>query len=188
MNHLLQIILTLILFSTNIYADIHKEDQFDKIINSKKFKVNVSNTHLANMHKASTLLISCVDFRLRDEVEKFMREDLKLLDDYDEIAIAGASLALESPRHPHWKQTVMETIDILKSLHHIKRIILLDHRECGAYKLVLGEEHAANKDIERDTHVKIMRDAKATIKKQFPDLEVYTLLMGLDGLIEHIQD
>ena len=34
-------------------------------------------------HTASTLLISCVDFRLRDKTEKLMIEKFNLLDDYD---------------------------------------------------------------------------------------------------------
>ena len=139
MQYILRIILAITLCATVVAA--HENDQFSKIIKSKQFTVDVSNANLSKMHNASTLLVSCVDFRLRDETEKFMRNDLKLLDDYDEISIAGASLALQEPGHPHWRQTLLETIEILKSLHHIKRVILLDHRECGAYKLVFGKEH-----------------------------------------------
>lgn len=186
MLYMFRIILAISLYGS--IAGAHENDQFSKIIKSQQFTVDVSNVNLSKMHNASTLLISCVDFRLRDETEKFMRNDLKLLDDYDEISIAGASLALEELGHPHWKQTLLETIEILKSLHHIKRIILLDHRECGAYKLVLGSEHAMNPTLDRATHAAIMNKAKNTIKQKFPDLEVYTLLMGLDGVIENIKE
>ena len=48
---------------------------------------------------ASTLLISCVDFRLRDKTEKLMIEKFNLLDDYDEVTIPGASLALTKDSH-----------------------------------------------------------------------------------------
>jgi hypothetical protein len=73
-------------------------------------------------HTASTLLISCVDFRLRDKTEKLMIEKFNLLDDYDEVSIPGASLALTKDAHLNWKEMVEEMIDMLRKLHHIKRI------------------------------------------------------------------
>lgn len=157
---------------------------FEKAIQQKQWKVKVSHQALEGMHKASTLLISCVDFRLRDEAERFMRVKLGLLDDYDEIAIPGAALALTAEGFPHWNQTVEDIIRLLKDLHHIKRIIFLDHRECGAYKKVLGADTVDSRDKETATHQKVFATARKRIHKSFPDLKVYTLIMGLDGIVE----
>ena len=185
-------ILSILIATFSLYgaaAFAHGDDyEFMELMETKQFNVPVSSENLAKMYKASTLLISCVDFRLRDETEKLMSTNLKLLDDYDEIAVPGASLALENREYPHWSNTVFDMIGILKSVHQIRRIILLDHRECETYKLVLGKNHLSSRSLETKTHTEIMIKAKHAIKKKFPDLEVYTLIMGLDGVVEHIKE
>jgi len=161
---------------------------FDEKMKQNSFKIDVSNKNLSKMHEASTLLISCVDFRLRDETERLMSEQLGLLDDYDEVAMPGAALALVEAIHPHWKQTAEDIVGILEKLHHIKRIILLDHRECGAFKLVKGHDHTKSAELETAEHKKVMSEAKASLQKQFPHIKVYTMLMGLDGTVENFNE
>lgn len=116
---------------------------------------------------ASTLLISCVDFRLRDKTEKLMIEKFNLLDDYDEVTIPGASLALTKDSHLNWKEMVEEMIDMLRKLHHIKRVILLDHRDCGAFKLIKGQGHTKTRALETQTHIEVMQEAKASLQSKF---------------------
>ncbi len=138
-------------------------------------------------HTASTLLISCVDFRLRDKTEKLMIEKFNLLDDYDEVSIPGASLALTKDAHLNWKEMVEEMIDMLRKLHHIKRIILLDHRDCGAFKLIKGSKHTTTRELETQTHLEVMQEAKKSLQSKFSHLEVYTMLLDLDGSVEDLK-
>lgn len=184
-----RMLILVLFFSINAYGHNHVVDDSSlvNIMKQPHFKVEVSSRKLVDLHHASTLLISCVDFRLRDEIEKFMRKDLKLLDHYDEITIPGAALAMATSQYPAWKQTIEQVITLAMKLHGIKYVILLDHRDCGAYKTILGEGTVDTKQKETDTHKKILSEAKRIIKLKFPELEVYTLLMGLDGLIENIQ-
>lgn len=160
---------------------------FDELIKQPTIMVPVSSPDLEKKHEASTLLISCVDFRLRDETDKLMETHLSLLDDYDEIALPGASLALVQTKYPHWGKTVKDLISLLEKLHHIKRVIFLDHCGCGAYKLLQGKEHAATREKETHSHKIVFDKAREILKKEFPNLKVYTLLMGLDGVVENIQ-
>ena len=136
---------------------------------------------------ASTLLISCVDFRLRDKTEKLMIEKFNLLDDYDEVTIPGASLALTKDSHLNWKEMVEEMIDMLRKLHHIKRVILLDHRDCGAFKLIKGQGHTKTRALETQTHIEVMQEAKASLQSKFSHLEVRTMLLELDGTVEDLE-
>lgn len=169
-------------------ATEQKSDKFENAIQQEKWTVKVSNPNLKSMHESSTLLVSCVDFRLRDEAERFMREELGLLDDYDEIAIPGAALAATAEDYPHWSKTLDDIIGLLKKLHNIKRIIFLDHYGCGAYKTILGAEKVDTKEKEKDEHVTVFQNVRTIMRSKFPDLEVYTLIMGLDGVIEHIKE
>ena len=81
-----------------------------------------------------------MDFRFRNEVEELMGNFLHLEGDYDEVALPGASLAIVERKYPEWGVALEEVIELLEGLHHIKRVIFLDHRDCGAYKIIKGKE------------------------------------------------
>ncbi len=150
-------------------------------------RIHVRALQAQDKSTATTLLISCVDFRLREETERLMNENFKLLNDYDEIALPGGALALIEETHPHWRITMEETIGLLKDLHQIERVVFLNHRECGAFRLLKGQESIATKDLETKTHQEVFKDARAKMKREFPDLKVYTLLIGLDGVAENLK-
>ncbi len=56
------------------------------LADKKIIKVEVSKEHLKTLNEASTLLISCVDFRLIDETDKLMKQ-LGLEDDFDKVSL-----------------------------------------------------------------------------------------------------
>ncbi|MDF3047449.1 MAG: hypothetical protein K0R73_567 [Candidatus Midichloriaceae bacterium] len=171
----------LILIISNTYSFANEGN-----LNFKTISVPPSVKDPATYKKtASTLLISCVDFRLRDETEALM-EKIGLLDSYDEIVMPGASLAVMSEKHKHWAETTKDIIGLLKDLHNIKQIILLDHKDCGAFKVVYGAKKVETDEI--CLHKSVMAAAAKKIQKSFPDLKVYTLIMGLDGTVENITD
>ena len=157
------------------------------LIDKKIVKVEVSKEHLKTLNEASTLLISCVDFRLIDETDKLMKQ-LGLEDDFDKVSLPGASLALVNETYTHWGKTIEDTIEILQELHNIKQIIFLDHRECGAYKKLINQEYLNTKEKETEIHTEILNKARKLIKEKFPQLKVYTFLMGLDGVVEQIYE
>jgi hypothetical protein len=58
---------------------------------------------------------------------------------FDQVVLAGASLAGVidfGPPGPklHWSQTLIDHVLLSQSLHHIAAILVLEHRDCGAYK------------------------------------------------------
>ncbi|WP_041404118.1 carbonic anhydrase [Rickettsia montanensis] len=183
MIHVKYIILGFIMVSSlNLYAANN-----DIIANKKVVKVEVSNEHLKTLNEASTLLISCVDFRLIDETDKLMKQ-LGLEDNFDKVSLPGASLALVNDKYTYWGKTIEDTIEILQELHNIKQIVFLDHRECGAYKILIGQEQLNIKEKETAAHAAILNKARDIIKEKFPQLKVYTFLMGLDGVVEQIYE
>ena len=159
---------------------------FDTLMQQPSFRVRMSNEALQGHHQASTLLIDCVDYRLRDETERFMRDDLHLVDQYDEIAIPGAALALENTSYPHWARTTTDIIALLQKAHHIQRVIFLDHRECAAYAMVYGQAQLDTPAKEHAVHAKVLAQARQAVQQAFPALAVYTLLIGLDGVVENL--
>ncbi len=85
--------------------------------------------------------VTCIDYRLVDDAVRFF-DGLGLTNEYDALALAGASLAAVSPKFPKANAAFWDQLAISKELHHIKKVILLDHRDCGAYKVAFGKEFA----------------------------------------------
>ena len=134
---------------------------------------------------ADALLLSCMDFRLMDGIGRYM-SGRGLRDKYDHVILAGASLGAVTDKYPAWSKTFWEHLDIAIKLHHVHTVIVLDHRDCGAYKVILGADHAKDPGIEKDTHAAQLKKLKTQIAQKYPKLKVETLLMALDGKVEVI--
>lgn len=137
------------------------------------------------------LLLSCMDYRLTDEIADYMQNHLHMKKKYDYVILAGASLGVNNTKYPNWGKTFWEHLDTAIALHSIHEVIIMDHRNCGAYKLLLGKDFPADASaaqLKEETEVhKQQLDALAkAIHEKYPNLEVATLLMSLDGDVEEI--
>lgn len=131
------------------------------------------------------LLLSCMDFRLMDNIEQYMSgRDLR--DNYDHIILAGASLGAVTEKYPAWNRTFWEHLDVAIKLHNIKTLLIMDHRDCGAYKVILGEDFGKTPEKETRTHAQYMKKLQTAISKKYPSLKVELLLMALDGKVEKV--
>ncbi len=131
------------------------------------------------------LLLSCMDFRLMDDVERYM-SGRGMTDKYDHIVLAGAALGATTKKFPAWNKTFWEHLGIAIKLHGIHKVIVMDHRDCGAYKVVLGEDFAQDPAKETEVHARQLQSLRKAILKKHPKLEVELLLMALDGSVETI--
>lgn len=135
--------------------------------------------------KTEALLLTCMDFRLMDEIERYMSAR-GLRDKYVHVVLAGASLGAVTDKYPAWNKTFWEHLGIAIQLHSIRRVIVMDHRDCGAYKLIFGEEHLKDPKAEKQAHAAELRKLKDQIREKYPELEVEMLLMALGGRVEKI--
>jgi carbonic anhydrase len=134
---------------------------------------------------APYLLLTCMDFRLRREVHHFM--ELRVgKNSYDEIVLPGASLAVINDVYPHWRQTFEDVLKLAVELHGVTTVILMDHRECGAYNLFKGKSNLNSCEKETSVHRQVMGNVKAYLLKNHPSLKIETLLMDLKGQVETI--
>ena len=131
------------------------------------------------------LLLSCMDYRLIDDTERYMT-DLGLRDKYDHIILAGASLGATTDKYPAWNQTFWDHVDVAIKLHSIKKVMILDHRDCGAYKVILEEDFAKEPEKETKIHSTKLMELADKIREKYPDLEVELYLMDLSGKVEKI--
>jgi carbonic anhydrase len=139
----------------------------------------------SNTHGADALLLTCMDYRLTNEVNFFMNEHA-MTNKYDHVILAGATLGIATDKYPAWAETFWNHLDLAVELHKVKRVIAIDHRDCGAFKLALGQDFAANPTIELDIHTRTMRDFRRLVKEKHPNLDVEMFLMYLDGHVQVI--
>jgi len=129
------------------------------------------------------MLLSCIDPRLVDPVHSYM--NTRGLDGkYSQFTIAGAAIAAEAKAFAAWHQTFWDNLATSIELHKIKRIIAIDHRDCGAARIAYGAESIANASAETDTHKRVLAAFRLDVGRRQPRLEVETGLMALDGSIE----
>lgn len=135
--------------------------------------------------KIDALLLTCMDYRLMDDIEQYM-VGRGLDEKYDHIILAGASLGAVTDKFPAWNKTFWEHLDISIQLHNIPTVIVLDHRDCGAYKVILNTDLAKDPKAETHTHATHLKKLKGMIGEKYPQLKVETLLMALDGKVEAV--
>ncbi|HEX4303477.1 MAG TPA: hypothetical protein VHZ78_11850 [Rhizomicrobium sp.] len=88
------------------------------------------------------LCVMCIDYRLVDQGVKFFDAlrgpGWSLKGSYDLAVLAGASLASVSQMFPASVDALWNHVTIAHTLHAIKRVVVLDHRDCGAYRQEFG--------------------------------------------------
>lgn len=134
---------------------------------------------------ANVMLLNCMDYRLIDDVGRYM-DGRKLTDNYDQIILAGASLGALTGAQPSWGATFWSHLDLALDLHHVHSLIVIDHRDCGAYKLLFGEDYSTDPARELEVHAEQMRKLRDLVAERHPSLPTELLLMSLDGSVESI--
>lgn len=134
--------------------------------------------------RAEVLLLTCMDYRFMDEVERFMTKK-GYRNKYDHIVLAGASLGA-TDTFQEWTKVFNDHVELGKRLHGIKKVMVIDHQDCGAYKLQFGEDHTRSHSRETEKHAVVMQKMKSVLVQREPDLEFEGYLMSHNGRAERL--
>jgi len=130
------------------------------------------------------MVLSCIDPRIIDPVHYYMEVVNKQRCRYSQFVIAGAAVGVVASKFADWHVAFWENLDASISLHKIKKVIAIDHRDCGATKLAYGEKSIADPATETATHKRVLATFRKEVNRRHPDLEIVTGLMALDGSME----
>ncbi len=111
-------------------------------------------------------VINCFDARIQKGITDWLQRRFSLAE-YDHIALAGGVMDQEA---------VFKQVGISRRLHAIKKVILINHEDCGAY----GEDGT----LER--HAADLRSAGRRLQGGHPGLEVELYYMHLTGILERL--
>jgi carbonic anhydrase len=133
----------------------------------------------AEIHQAKALVLSCIDFRFLAAERYFLRG--KNIDGkYDWTALAGASLAVTGFPHLSDAEAFWDQLDISYRLHHINKVIVIDHQDCGAYATMIDLNLSKNLDRELQVHTDYLNRAYYSIRNRYPDIEVELYFAALN--------
>jgi carbonic anhydrase len=137
-------------------------------------------------HKSRAIVLNCMDFRLIDDLERFLYS-AGYNNNYDDFVLAGASLGYNQTVYPTWKDVFNTHVELAEQLHEIHEIIIIDHMNCGAYKKFYNRPSIPPEE-ERTLHRKNLNKMERVLKKKFPTLGVKKYLMNLDGSVEDLNN
>jgi carbonic anhydrase len=89
-----------------------------------------------------------------------------------------------APAFKDWHKAFWDNLGASIQLHRIKKVIAIDHRDCGAARIAYGEASIANPQVETQTHRAALAEFRKQVGERHPTLGVQTGLMSLDGTME----
>ncbi len=131
------------------------------------------------------LVLSCIDSRIL-EAERYFLSLQNLGGQYDLTALAGASLALSGLPHQYDAEAFWDQLDISYRLHHIQKVIILDHQDCAVYKYKVDPSLANNPELELNTHIEYLSRAHWAIRDRYPDLNIELYFVKLNTEVKQI--
>jgi carbonic anhydrase len=129
------------------------------------------------------MLVTCIDPRFPEPTIKYM-EGRQMAGKYSQFTFAGASIGVVAPAFKDWSKTFWDNLAASIDLHHIPKVIAMNHRDCGAAKIAYGAEAVATPQIETETHKAALAEFRKQVAERQPTLQIETGLMALDGTVE----
>ena len=110
----------------------------------------------------------------------------KLTGKYSAFTIAGAAVGVTHNKFKKWHKTFYDNLGTSIQLHKIEKLIVINHKDCGAAKIANGKKEFSPAN-EKKIHEESFSKIKKQIKKRFPKLKVELNLISLDSKITKFQ-
>ena len=122
------------------------------------------------MKKYEAMVLSCMDPRFQVKVFNYLKSK-KLTGKYSSFTIAGAAIGVTHKKFKKWHSTFWDNLETSIKLHKISKLIVINHKDCGAAKIV-NKRKKFSSSIEDKIHKESFKDIKKTLKKKHPNLKV----------------
>ena len=132
--------------------------------------------------KYKAMVLSCMDPRFQTKVSNYLKRR-KLTGKYSAFTIAGAAVGVTASKFKKWHTTFWENLNTSIKIHRIEKLIVINHKDCGAAKIVNGRKEFTPQN-EMKIHENSFEKIKSNLKKKHPSLKVELNLMSLNGRID----
>ena len=132
--------------------------------------------------KYKAMVLSCMDPRFQHLVYNHLKKK-KLTGKYSAFTIAGAAVGVTASKFKKWHTTFWENLNTSIKIHRIEKLIVINHKDCGAAKIVNGRKEFTPQN-EMKIHEYSFEKIKLNLKKKHPRLKVELNLMSLNGRVD----
>lgn len=152
---------------TLIYARLvnnQTEIEFSEVFEKSQERVRlVTPYRFKGIHYCDSIVIKCLDFRLRAETRACVLDGLGI-PAFDIIGLPGSAKSFLEDSGTAWRG-----IKVACEYHGCKRIVVVQHADCGAYG---GSAAFANAEEEEIFHREELQKMKKKILEKYREVEV----------------
>ena len=128
------------------------------------------------------MVLSCIDPRFQPIVYNYLKKK-KLSGKYSAFSIAGSAIGVTANKFRRWHKAFWDNFDTSVKLHNIKKLIVINHRDCGAAKIINGKKEFS-KNNETRVHKNSFHKIKKLFKKKYPKLRIEFKIISLNNKVE----
>jgi len=135
--------------------------------------------------KYQAMVLSCMDPRFQPIVFSYLKKK-KLSGKYSSFTIAGSAIGVTANKFKKWHKAFWDNIETSIKLHQIEKLIVINHRDCGAAKILNGNK-VFDKSNETKIHKISFTKLKNKFKKKYPKLKIELKLISLNKKVENFK-
>ena len=131
------------------------------------------------------MVLSCIDPRFQPIVYNYLKKK-RLIGKYSSFTIAGSAVGVTANRFKKWHKVFWENFDTSVKLHNIKKLIVINHQDCGAAKIINGKKEFSTIN-ETKVHKTSFQKLKKIFKKKYPKLKIELKIVSLNKKIQNFK-
>ena len=133
--------------------------------------------------KYKAMVLSCIDPRFQPIIFNYLNKK-KLKGKYSLFTIAGSAVGVTAYKFKRWHKVFWDNFDTSIKFHDIKKLIVINHRDCGAAKII-NRKKEFTRINETKIHKNSFQKIKKIFKKKYPKLKIELKLISLNRKIEN---
>ena len=128
------------------------------------------------------MVLSCIDPRFQPIVYTYLKKK-KLNGKYSSFTIAGSAIGVTAKKFKKWHKVFWDNFGTSVKIHNIKKLIVINHRDCGVAKIVNGKKDFS-KANETKVHKNSFQKIKKIFRKKYPKLSIELQIISLNSKVE----
>ena len=132
--------------------------------------------------KFKAMVLSCIDPRFQPIVYNYLKKK-KLTRKYSSFTIAGSAIGVTANKFKRWHKVFWDNFKTSVKLHNIKKLIVINHRDCGAAKIINGKKDFTIIN-ETNVHKNSFQKIKKIFRKKYPKLSIELKIISLNSNVE----
>ena len=128
------------------------------------------------------MVLSCIDPRFQTIIFNYLKKK-KLTGKYSSFTIAGSAVGVTAKKFKKWHKVFWDNFDTSVKLHNIKKLIVINHYDCGAAKII-NRNKEFSKINETEIHKNSFQKIKKKFKKKYPKLSIELKIISLNSKVE----